>query len=187
MPREEPERDRWIADARLILASAEIDDAAKLQQVCVLLQRTRLLLVFDDFEQNLELGDATIAFSDPGFAVTSRYPPLGADAFLLEVPVPALSPAELRRLLLRLPALRELDTGDRRVLMEKIEGILASWSSSTLCYVAVGATSKRWPSHFGISLTSAFPSAGSGRLSGNPGRGAARQPRHSARTADRAP
>ena len=135
---DDPDSDRWIADARVLLASAEIDDAAKLQQVCGLLQRTRLLLVFDDFEQNLELGDATIAFSDPGFAevfdtlcraadvgrllVTSRYPLPDADAFLLEVPVPALSPAELRRLLLRLPALRELDAADRRVLSETIGG-----------------------------------------------------------------
>jgi hypothetical protein len=41
---------------------------------------------------------------------------------LLHIPVLSLSRAELRRLLLRLPALRDLDAGDRQVLMDTIGG-----------------------------------------------------------------
>ena len=38
----------------------------------------------------------------------TRYPVPGGEPLLLEVPVPPLSPAELRRMFLRLSALREL-------------------------------------------------------------------------------
>ena len=41
--------------------------------------------------------------------VTCRYPLPGPDRFLAQVPIPPLSAAELRRLFLRLPALRDLD------------------------------------------------------------------------------
>ena len=93
-------------------------------------------MVFDDFEQNLSTGGD--AFLDPaidevisGLAdaagpgallVTCRYPLPGPDRFLAPVPVPPLSPAELRRLFLRLPALRDLGTEDRRLLMRTIGG-----------------------------------------------------------------
>ena len=93
-------------------------------------------MVFDDFEQNLAAGGE--AFLDPGFEeiftvlagaaqaggllVTCRYPLPGPDRFLARVPVPALSDAELRRLFLRLPALRDLGDGDRRLLAGTIGG-----------------------------------------------------------------
>ena len=93
-------------------------------------------MVFDDFEQNLTPGGD--AFLDPAIdeiftalaeaartgalLVTCRYPLPGPDRFLVRVPVPALSAAELRRMFLRLPALRELDAGDRRLLIRAIGG-----------------------------------------------------------------
>ena len=43
--------------------------------------------------------------------VTTRYPVPDGEPLLLEVPVPPLSPAELRRMFLRLSALRELPLG----------------------------------------------------------------------------
>ena len=98
--------------------------------------RQRLLVVFDDFEQNLTPGGEE--FADPAFdeiftgladaagtgglLVTCRYPLPGPDRFLARIPVPALSPAELRRLFLRLPALRDLDAEGRRVLARAVGG-----------------------------------------------------------------
>ena len=93
-------------------------------------------MVFDDFEQNLSLGGE--GFADPAFEeiftgladaagtggllVTCRYPLPGPDRFLAQVPVPALSAAELRRLFLRLPALRDWTPEGRRVLARVIGG-----------------------------------------------------------------
>ena len=96
----------------------------------------RLLVVFDDFEQNLTPGGG--AFADPaidevitaladaaetgGLLVTCRYPLPGPDRFLARIPIPPLSAAELRRMFLRLPALADLDLEDRRLLMRTIGG-----------------------------------------------------------------
>jgi hypothetical protein len=130
--------DRSLAAAREQLTRPDVDDSTKLQLICVLLSHSRLLVLFDDFEQNLELAQTGARFSDPGFAeifdilcqsadvgkllVTSRYPPPGVDVFLLDVRVPPLSGAELRRLMLRLPALRDLQAADRKVLIDTIGG-----------------------------------------------------------------
>ena len=54
--------------------------------------------------------------------VTTRYPVPGDEPLLLDVPLPPLSPAELRRMFLRLSALRELPAADRRLLMAAIGG-----------------------------------------------------------------
>ena len=126
-----------VTDPRVgaALADPKIADLTKLRIVEQLLHHTRLLLVFDDFEQNLtEGGDA---FSDPGFAevftalcqaagrgrllVTSRHPVPGADD-LATVEVPPLSRAELGRLLMRLPMLRELTGGDRKTIIDTVGG-----------------------------------------------------------------
>jgi tetratricopeptide (TPR) repeat protein len=125
------------APLREQLADPAVDDRDKLALILQLLQRTPLLLVFDDFEQNLH-PDGT--FRDPGLAelfdtlcevagrgvgrvlVTSRYRPPQTDAFLLAVRLPPLTPAELRRLVLRLPSLRGLDGADRRLLTDTIGG-----------------------------------------------------------------
>ncbi|MEU7673710.1 CHAT domain-containing protein [Micromonospora taraxaci] len=111
------------------------DEAAALTSITETLRTERLLLVFDDFEQNLTVGGE--AFLDPGFAevfgdlcqaaergkvlVTSRYP-LPGEVPLARVEVPPLSDAELRRLLLRLPALRELAPSDRESVVQAVGG-----------------------------------------------------------------
>ncbi|MET9224723.1 CHAT domain-containing protein [Lentzea sp. NPDC003310] len=111
------------------------DDTTKLSLVLTALVRVRLVVLFDDFEQNLT---AAGEFLDPGFAeiftavchraqagrvlVTCRYPIPGAESVLLRLEVPALTPAELGRFLLRLPALRDLSAQDRRVVVRTIGG-----------------------------------------------------------------
>ena len=119
-----------------LLADPDSDDAPKLAAVAGLLTTRRLLLVFDDFEQNLSTGGQ--AFLDPAIGdvltglaeaastgallLTSRFPVPGPDRFLVHVPIPALSDAELRRMFLRLPALRDLDASDQRLLTHTIGG-----------------------------------------------------------------
>ncbi|MEU0886222.1 CHAT domain-containing protein [Lentzea sp. NPDC005914] len=111
------------------------DDTTKLSLVLTALTRVRLVVLFDDFEQNLT---AASEFLDPGFAeiftavcdhaqtgrvlVTCRYPIPGAESVLLRLELPALTPAELGRLLLRLPALRDLSTQDRKLVVRTIGG-----------------------------------------------------------------
>ena len=118
------------------LADPGHDDGPKLAAITGLLKSHQLLLVFDDFEQNLTAGGD--AFADPavdevitgladaaetgGLLVTCRYPLPGPDRFLAQIPLPPLSGAELRRLFLRLPALRDLEAEDRRLLMRTIGG-----------------------------------------------------------------
>jgi hypothetical protein len=117
------------------LRAPGVEDTAKFGQVLALVARERVVVLFDDFEQNLDTGGV---FTDPGFAelfgalcaatqvgrvlVTSRYPVPDSDDLLLRVELPALSPAELRRLFLRLPALRELSVEDRRMVARTIGG-----------------------------------------------------------------
>ena len=114
-----PTRAAVLRNALDRLADPASDDGPKLAAVAHLLDSQRLLVVFDDFEQNLTPGGE--AFLDPaidevitGLAdaagagallVTCRYPLPGPDRFLAPVPLPPLSAAELRRLFLRLPAL----------------------------------------------------------------------------------
>ena len=134
-----------IADPALVTALARTgelltdpgsDDGPKLAAIAGLLRDHRLLVVFDDFEQNLTPGG--LEFLDPATSevmtaladaaqagallVTCRYPLPGPDRFLADVPVPALSAAELRRMFLRLPALAELDPADQRLLIRTIGG-----------------------------------------------------------------
>ncbi|MEW9532825.1 CHAT domain-containing protein [Microbispora sp. NPDC049125] len=117
------------------LRAHEIADQDKVAVVVQLLAAHPLLLVFDDFEQNLSPDGS--AFSDPGFEevfqalcdavgvggllVTCRYPIPGMDA-LVRVDVPPLSTAELGRLLLRHSKLRDLGSEDRKNLMRTIGG-----------------------------------------------------------------
>ncbi|MEH1167754.1 CHAT domain-containing protein [Micromonospora sp. CPCC 205539] len=111
------------------------DETAALAAITEALRTERLLLVFDDFEQNLTLGGDD--FLDPVFAavfadlcraaergkilLTSRYPVPG-DVPLARVEVPPLSDAELRRMLLRLPGLRELASDDRESVVRAVGG-----------------------------------------------------------------
>ncbi|MFI5914110.1 CHAT domain-containing protein [Dactylosporangium sp. NPDC051541] len=109
-----------------------VDDLDRLTER---LRTERLLLVFDDFEQNLTVGGD--AFADPGFGeafaalsaaaergkllVTSRYPVPSAGS-LVRIEVPPLTDAELGRLLLRLPGLRELSTEDLTLIVSTVGG-----------------------------------------------------------------
>ncbi|MGH3914444.1 MAG: CHAT domain-containing protein, partial [Pseudonocardiaceae bacterium] len=126
-----------LTDTITQLHDQKIDDVHKLALICGVLARHRLLLVFDDFEQNLSRPGGE-AFLDPtvqdvitglcehaetgAVLVTSRYPLPGPQDLLVEVPIPPLSPSELRRLFLRLPALRDLDPEDRRLLHRTVGG-----------------------------------------------------------------
>ena len=110
-------------------------DAEKLGLVFGILKRTPIVLLFDDFEQNLTTDGQ---FLDPGFAeifaalcdaahagkilATCRYPIPGADDALVRIDVPPLSPAEQGRLFLRLRSLRDLSTEDRLVVTRTIGG-----------------------------------------------------------------
>ncbi|MEK8109409.1 hypothetical protein NKG94_41955 [Micromonospora sp. M12] len=101
-----------------------------------LLQRYRLLLLFDDFEQNLT-HDGT-GFADASFAdvfpalcsaaqqgrllVTCRYPVPGSAVLLHRVEVPPLSTSELRRMLLRFDGFTDLSPLERRTLTATIGG-----------------------------------------------------------------
>ncbi len=125
-----------LRDAAATLAAAQVEGTAKVTIVGRLLATAPLVLVFDDFEQNLTPGG--IAFVDPTLAdvltrwcdaadtgavlVTSRHPLPDDDRYLVRVPVPPLSPAELRRLLLRLPALRQLPADEQLLLARVIDG-----------------------------------------------------------------
>ncbi|MBF9129713.1 CHAT domain-containing protein [Plantactinospora sp. S1510] len=124
------------AEVSRALADPGVDDGVKLQIITDLLAQVRLVLVFDDFEQNLTSGGH--AFSDPAFEgvftalcdaadegrllVTCRHPVPGHDATLLHLPMPPLTPSELRRMFLRLPGLRSLEADDRRLVARTIGG-----------------------------------------------------------------
>ncbi len=125
-----------LRQAGALLTDQASDDGPKLNVVAALLARCRLLVVFDDFEQNLTpggqdfldpaMGEVISALADKaetgGLLVTCRYPLPGPDRFLAEVPVPGLSVAELRRMFLRLPALADLDLADQALLIRAIGG-----------------------------------------------------------------
>ena len=119
------------------LRDRTLDDVHKLDRVRRVLAAHRLLLVFDDFEQNLSRPgggnylDPTVAHALSALCdsaevgavlVTSRYPLPDPNDLLVEIPIPPLSPSELRRLFLRLPALRDLDPEDRRFLQRTVGG-----------------------------------------------------------------
>ncbi|MGH3935295.1 MAG: hypothetical protein ACRDS1_10030, partial [Pseudonocardiaceae bacterium] len=126
-----------LAELTATLRDPAIDDIPKLGLVRRVLATHRLLLVFDDFEQNLTrpgsqafldptVQDAISALCDSAdigaVLVTSRYPLPGLNHALAEIAIPPLSPSELRRMFLRLPTLRDLDSDDHRLLHRTIGG-----------------------------------------------------------------
>ena len=125
-----------LRDALTRLTDLSSDDGLKLAVIARLLADEQLLVAFDDFEQNLTPnGDA---FVDPttgqmitsladaaevgALLFTSRYQLPGPDWFLVQIPIPPLSAVELQRLFLRMPALADLDSKDRRILTRAIGG-----------------------------------------------------------------
>src|SRR5262249_2980976 len=114
----------------------QVDDTAKLAAVAALLRQARLVVLFDDFEQNLTADGG--GFADPGFAemfaelteatttgrllVTCRYPVPRTPVPLGPVSVGPLSASELGRLLARLPNLRAIPPDERRLIFRAIGG-----------------------------------------------------------------
>lgn len=138
-------------ESELLLGQTGADDVERFAAVAKILARESLLLVLDDFEDNLTVGGE--AFADPdlppilagllgpmqrgAILITSRYPlplPLSPSR-LRELPLGPLSPAEIRKLLLRLGGLRQegsttnLDTLTQRIgghprLLELLDALL---------------------------------------------------------------
>ncbi len=104
-----------------VLADPEIDELQRFSLAANALAQERILLVLDDFEQNLALDGS--AFRDPDTAnflgllaqnahtgrllITCRYPLPGFESVLHEVAIGPLSDSETRKLLLRLDSLRD--------------------------------------------------------------------------------
>jgi len=119
-----------------VLVRADLDDRVRLPLIARALAEERLVLVLDDFEQNLVPGGG--AFLDPDVAqafrslaasarrgrllITCRYPIDGAETLLARVAVGPLSPAQSRKLLLRLPALRSVDRADLAHVVRLVGG-----------------------------------------------------------------
>jgi tetratricopeptide (TPR) repeat protein len=118
------------------LRQPESDDQERLRDLRALLAQHPVLLVLDNFEDNLEPGGNT--FRDPRLAqvlqelcaaavagkllVTSRYPLPDLTPWLVPIALGPLSPAETRKLFLRLPALRDLAPPDQYMLLRTLGG-----------------------------------------------------------------
>jgi tetratricopeptide (TPR) repeat protein len=127
---------RGNAKVAEMLLRPDLDDRLRFPLLKQVLETGRVALVLDDFEQNLELGGNE--FLDPGVAdflaglarsartgrllLTSRYPVPDTEAYLAEVPIGPLSPAETRKLALRLPALREASERELSRVLRAIGG-----------------------------------------------------------------
>jgi tetratricopeptide (TPR) repeat protein len=118
------------------LAGQGLDDRVRLQLIERALAEERVVLVLDDFEQNLVLGGG--AFLNPDVAdtlrglakaarrgrllITSRHSIPGADALLERVAIGPLSVGESRKLLLRLRALHASNPPDLARVMRLVNG-----------------------------------------------------------------
>ena len=119
-----------------VLMQENLDDRLKLQAISMALAEHLILLVLDDFEQNLTLGGA--AFRDQAaveylrqlaqncrrgrLLITCRYPVPGMEAYLEHIQLGRLSDAEIRKLLLRLPALEDRETKELTEIFQRIGG-----------------------------------------------------------------
>ncbi|MGH3751332.1 MAG: CHAT domain-containing protein [Pseudonocardiaceae bacterium] len=116
------------------LAALPADDRARQWFLEQALRQHPVLLVLDNFEDNL---DDDYAFTDTGTSsvikslagscgegrllITCRYPLPGMQDLLRQVSIGPLSPSETRRLFLRLPGLRTL-SGDDAALVHRLVG-----------------------------------------------------------------
>ncbi|WP_165521722.1 CHAT domain-containing protein [Micromonospora zingiberis] len=112
------------------------DDVGMLGVIGELLRQWPVLLLFDDFEQNLtedgqQFTDASFADVFPALCaaaqrgrilVTCRYPVPGGAALLHHIAIPPLTASELRRMMLRFDGFTELDPDERRTLAATIGG-----------------------------------------------------------------
>ncbi|MCP4689057.1 MAG: CHAT domain-containing protein, partial [Desulfobacterales bacterium] len=118
------------------LLKGDLPDQARLQVLAHLLGGFRLLLVLDNFEDNLEPAGA--GFLDPTMEkilallyqsanqgkiiITTRHPAPGSDPWLAPLHLGPLSPAQTRKLFLRLPALEEKDPATLTMIHRCIGG-----------------------------------------------------------------
>ncbi|MGE3163581.1 MAG: CHAT domain-containing protein, partial [Planctomycetota bacterium] len=124
------------SDAAAVLRAVQDDELASLAALRQILGRERLLLVFDDFEQNLprggggwidgstpELFGALLLGCQRGrILVTSRHPLPGMAPRLAEVHLGPLSTAQARKLVRRLPALHARSPQDVIDVLRTIGG-----------------------------------------------------------------
>jgi tetratricopeptide (TPR) repeat protein len=118
------------------LAHPQLNDRQRLGAILGLLQTERVLLVLDNFEDNLATGgssyldEATLIWlrllcerAQTGkLLVTSRYPLPQLDLELHHQPLGPLTSAQVRKLMWRHPALRELSSDDLREVLRHIGG-----------------------------------------------------------------
>jgi hypothetical protein len=118
------------------LLQPDLDDRVRFTLLAQALAEQPLLLVLDDFEQNLAPGGGQFLDADlPGLLqelvgaarrgrllITSRYPVPGLAAYLDRVPVGPLSPAESRKLVLRLETLKPLASAELARILRVIGG-----------------------------------------------------------------
>jgi tetratricopeptide (TPR) repeat protein len=118
------------------LSDPRLDDPARLNVVGTVLQTERILLVLDNFEDNLDVGGA--AFLDETTAValrflaeraqvgklliTCRYPVPDVDAWFAHQTLGPLSTAQTRKFLWRLPGLHGFEGHDLREVIRRIGG-----------------------------------------------------------------
>jgi len=120
------------------MVSEELDDELRLEFLAGMLTEEPVLLVLDDFEQNLLTGGG--AFRDPSVGaylghlvdsarrgrllITSRYPIPGFDDRLRNIALNSLTGAQTRKLLLRLPELGRWDRDPKETakIIDRIGG-----------------------------------------------------------------
>ncbi|MDR4485728.1 MAG: CHAT domain-containing protein, partial [Nitrospirales bacterium] len=118
------------------LIRTDIEDQMRLQLIHTVLAQIPLVLVFDDFEQNLKVGG--VKFRDESVAeyfyqllhhakqgrilVTCRYPIPETQHLLRHIPIGPLSLAEGRKLVRRLPALGHRPTSELSMVLSSIGG-----------------------------------------------------------------
>jgi tetratricopeptide (TPR) repeat protein len=128
---------RWARNLYDRLAGPPSDDRTRLQFLEQALRQHPVVLVADNFEDNLTADGDSVTFTDTGTStvierlaescgagrllVTSRYPLPGLQHVLHHLSIGPLSPSETRRLFLRLPGLRTL-TGDDAALVHRLVG-----------------------------------------------------------------
>lgn len=119
-----------------LLVRPDLNARVRLQLVAQALAEEQVVLVLDDFEQNLEAGGGAFLDGNVGgyvrviaestrrgrLLITSRYPIPGVEALLHRVPIGPLSPSESRKLLQRLPALRVCDPATLSAVLRAIGG-----------------------------------------------------------------
>ncbi|MGH3696320.1 MAG: TIR domain-containing protein, partial [Pseudonocardiaceae bacterium] len=130
-------RHPWARDLHDRLAGPPLDDRTRLQFLERTLRLHPVVLVVDNFEDNLTADGDSVAFTDTGTStvieqlaescgagrllVTCRYPLPGMQDLLHHLSIGPLSPSETRRLFLRLPGLRTL-TGADAALVHRLVG-----------------------------------------------------------------